>query len=74
MKKHFYAITESSKAHDVALAFNSQADRARYLADYGGNGAEEITAAEAKKYNEIRHFYGRTENDWHSQLYPKHMW
>ena len=71
MQKHWYAITDNSKAHDVALAFNSKEERARYERDYN---ATPITAAEAKKYNEIRHFYARTENDWFSQLYPRHMW
>lgn len=71
MQKHYYAVTDSSEAHNVALAFNNREERARYERDYN---ATPITAAEARKYNEVRHFCGRTENDWFSQLYPKAMW
>jgi hypothetical protein len=72
--KHYYAVTTSSEAHDVAYAFDSAKLRAEYLEGYIENGYWLITAKQARKYNEIRHYYGKQGNDWFSQLYPKKMW
>lgn len=69
--KHYYAITTNSEAHNVVLAFNSNHQRNLYIESYNGS---KVTAKEAKKFNEVRHFYSKVENDWYSQLYPKNMW
>lgn len=73
MQKHHYAVTSSSEAHNIALAFNNKAERALYMEAYG-DGGKLLSYSEAMRFPEIRHFYGKLGNDWLSQLYPRTMW